>query len=137
MMSDGLDAYRELYAYTMGRPGFILQHVVDANMAQRLDATSQHIGAVFARVGLYLHVEKGFNGVRVQQAHKILGRRKREWPAIVPPAHRGHITPTDVMAAPAGAERDAAIGRWCEAVWAECRTNRDVIVKLLAEYEIA
>jgi hypothetical protein len=31
------DAYHELYAYTMGRPRFILQHVVDADMAQRLD----------------------------------------------------------------------------------------------------
>jgi hypothetical protein len=27
-------AYDEVYAYTMGRPGFILQHVVDAFGAQ-------------------------------------------------------------------------------------------------------
>jgi len=135
-MGNGPTAYDELYHYTMGRPGFILQHVVDANMAQRMDGTGPPIGAVFALVGLYLHVEKGFDGVCVQQAHKIMGRRKREWPAIVLPAERGHITPAEVMAAPVGAARDAAIDRWCESVWTEFASNRDVIVRLLEEYEI-
>ena len=105
-------------------------------MAQCMDGTGPPIGAVFALVGLYLHVEKGFDGVRVQQAHQIMGRRRRQWPAIVLPAQRGHITPVDVMAAPVGAARDAAIDRWCESVWAEFADNRDLIVRLLEEHGI-
>jgi hypothetical protein len=40
------------------------------------------------------------------------------------------------MAAPAGAERDAAIDRWCESVWAEFQDSRDVIVRLLQDHKI-
>ena len=137
-MSGGPE-YHELYIYTMGRPNFILQHVVDANMAQCLDADSpayKPIGAVFALVGLFLHCEKGFNGVQVQNAHRILGQRKREWPPIRIPHERGKLTPADVLTAPAGPERDAAIDRWCESVWTEFQDNRDVIVRLLQEYQI-
>lgn len=130
------DAYHELYAYTMGRAGFILQHVVDANMAQRLDAGSKPMGGIFALAGLYLHVERGFTGAQVQKAHMMLGQRKREWPAIRLPDQRGRLTPKDVMAVPAGAERDAAIDRWCASVWAEFQSNRDVIIRLLQDYKI-
>lgn len=127
-------AYHELYVYTMGRPRFILQHVVDANMAQTVDATSRPISVVFALVGLYLYVEKHFSGAEVQQAHQRLGRRKREWPAIALPERRGRMTPADVMAAPAGAERDAAIESWCESVWADCcQDSRDIIVQILLD----
>jgi hypothetical protein len=135
-MSETEDAYNELYAYTMGRRGFILQHVVDAHMAQTLDASSKPIGVVFALVGLYLHVEKGFSGDRVQQAHRTLGQQKRQWPVVPLPAQRGRMTALDVMAAPAGAERDAAIDRWCESVWAEYQGSRDVIVRLLQDHGI-
>jgi hypothetical protein len=138
-MSELDDPYHELYVYTMGRPRFILQHVVDANMAQRLDATNEPykpIGAIFALAGLYLHVERGFTGSEVQQAHKTLGRRKREWPAIAVPDRRGEITAAEVMRAPAGAARDAAIDDWCRSVWNEFQGNRDVIIALLKEYEI-
>ena len=70
-------AYHELYAYTMGRPKFILQHVVDANMAQTLDRTRagyKPMGAIFALAGLYLHCEKGFTGAQVQQASGLNSR---------------------------------------------------------------
>jgi hypothetical protein len=135
-MSDTENAYHELYAYTMGRMGFILQHVVDAHMAQTLDANSKPIGIVFALAGLYLHVEKGFSGRQVQQAHKTLAQRKRQWPAVPLPAQRGRLTAVDVMAAAAGVERDAAIDRWCESVWAEYQTSREVIVRLLHDCRI-
>ena len=55
----GMDAYDELYVYTMGRPNFILQHVVDANIAQGAPAINPPpIGVIFSLAGLYLHVEK-------------------------------------------------------------------------------
>jgi hypothetical protein len=135
-MTETLDAYDELYAYTMGRPKFTLQHVVDANMAQKASAASKPIGVIFALAGLYLHLERGFTGAQVQQAHKILGARKREWPAIQLPEQRGVITPRDVMALPEGAGRDAAIDRWCQSVWNEFQDSRNSIIGLLQEYKI-
>lgn len=40
-------AYDEVYVYTMGRPGFILQHVVDAFAVQTANQDSKPIGVVF------------------------------------------------------------------------------------------
>ena len=54
--------YDEVYVYTMGRPGFILQHVVDAYGAQTASSDSKPIRIVFALIGLYLHVEKHLEG---------------------------------------------------------------------------
>ena len=130
------DGYDELYVYTMGRPTFILQHVVDANIAQTASAASKPIGVIFALAGLYLHLERGFTGAEVQRAHMTLAARKREWPAIQLPAHRGSITPRDVLATPAGAERDAAIDGWCRSVWNEFHDSRNIIIGLLREYRI-
>src|SRR5437868_14343714 len=47
-------AYHEVYVYTMGRPGFILQHVVDAFAVQSVSDDSRPIGLVFGLVGRYL-----------------------------------------------------------------------------------
>ena len=51
-MDDLRHAYDEVYAYTMRRPGFILQHVVDAFAAQTARQESKQIGIVFSLVGL-------------------------------------------------------------------------------------
>jgi hypothetical protein len=128
--------YDELYVYTMGRPTFILQHVVDANIAQTASAASKPIGVIFALAGLYLHLECGFSGAQVQRAHTTLAARKREWPAIRLPEQRGSITPRDVLAAPPGVERDAAIDRWCRSVWNEFQESKNTIIGLLREYRI-
>ena len=53
-------AYDEVYVYTMGRRGFILQHVVDAFTVQTASADTKPISIVFGLIGLYLHVEKQF-----------------------------------------------------------------------------
>ena len=95
------------------------------------------MGIVFSLVGLYLHVEKGCTGAEVQKAHQKLSRQKRQWPVIQLPKSRGSITAIDVMAAPAGPERDAAIDRWCEMVWKAFSDSRDVIVRLVAENGVA
>ncbi len=133
-----MDAYDELYAYSMGRKHFILQHVVDAHMAQRARAVNPPpIGAIFALAGLYLHVEKGFSGTAVQSAHRIMGNRKRRWPDIVWPVERGCVTAETVLAVEAGPARDEAIDGWCASVWSTFRPgNRNTIVTLLAEYGI-
>ncbi len=71
-------AYDELYMYAMGRPGFILQHVVDAFTVQAASTDSKPIAVVFGLAGLYLYVERRYSGRQVQKAHMLLARRKRE-----------------------------------------------------------
>jgi hypothetical protein len=130
-------AYDEVYVYTMNRPGFILQHVVDAFGVQTANEQSKPIGLVFGLVGLYLRVEKKFWGHQVQKVHMELGRKKREWPRMHVPEERGSVTVADVLAAPAGPERDKAIDNWCRSVWTAFSANRQTIIALLREYQIA
>jgi hypothetical protein len=92
-------AYDEVYVYTIGRPGFILQHVVDEFAVQTANQYSKPIGVVLGLVGLYLHVEKQFSGRQVQEVHMKLGSRKREWPSIYFPEDRGTMTVVDVLVA--------------------------------------
>jgi hypothetical protein len=129
-------AYDEVYVYSMGRPGFILQHAVDAFAVQTSSNESKPISVVFGLIGLYLHVEKQFSGRQVQKAHMELGRAKREWPPIHLPVDRGAITVADVLAASAGPERDLAIDNWCSSVWSAFSANRQTIIALLREYQI-
>jgi hypothetical protein len=128
-------AYDEVYAYTMGRPGFILQHVVDAFAAQTANDHSKPIGVVFGLVGLYLRVEKQFSSRQVQEAHAELARRKRVWPSVHLPDNRGGMTVADVLAPPEP-ERDRAIDEWCRSVWAAFTGSRGTIIALLREYQI-
>ena len=88
-------AYDEVHAHTMGRLGFILQHVVDAFAAQTANARSKLISVVFGLVGLYLYVEEQFSGRQVQKAHMELGRGKRAWPRVYLPEDRGSMTVAD------------------------------------------
>jgi hypothetical protein len=129
-------AYDELYAYTMGRPGFILQHAVDAFGAQTATEDTKPIRLIFSLVGLYLRAEKDFSGQAVQKVHMQLGSHKTEWPSIALPPDRGEITPADVMAAAEGEERDAAIDAWCRSVWSAFKDSRLVVVELLREHGI-
>ena len=130
-------AYDEVYVYTMGRPGFILQHVVDAYGAQTATSDTKPIGLMFALVGLYLHVEKRFSGRQVQKVHALLGRRKRACPIGDLPNDRGAMTVADVLAASAGPERDKAIDAWCECVWNAFHASRTRILDLLQEYQVS
>ena len=130
-------SFDEVYVYSMGRPGFILQHVVDAFAVQTYNNESKPISLVFGLLGLYLHLEKQFSGRQVQRVHMQLGRAKREWPPIHLPKDRGAITVADVLAASAGHERDLAINDWCSSVWTAFSANRQTIIDLLHEYQIA
>ena len=128
-----MNAYHELCAYTLSRGDatFIHQHVVDTYAAQHADAQTKPIALTFALVGLYLHNEKNFSGREVQRAHMKLAQRKQPWPELVLPANRGNMTVADVMAAPEGESRDAAIHAWCAAVWDAFRENEARIAELL------
>jgi hypothetical protein len=126
-------AYHEVCAYTLtlGDATFLHQLVVDAWSAQRATSATKPIRLCFALVGLYLHVEHGWTGRAVQQAHMKLAARPEAWPVASLPAMRGTITARDVLAATAGADRDAAISRWAAAVWTAFAENRAPVAALL------
>ena len=130
--------YDELCYYTLalGDPSFIHQHVVDAFGAQTSTETDKPIKLTFALVGLYLHVEKQFTGKQVQLAHMKLARHKQTWPVFPLPQTRGEITVNEVVAAPAGPERDRMIHHWCVSVWEAFCDNRPLVIKLLTEHQI-
>jgi len=132
------EAFDELCAYTLqrGDAAFIHQHVVDAFAAQQADANTKPIKITFALVGLYLLIEKRWTGKQAQRAHMQMARRKHAWPTFALPRDRGAITPMDVLAAPAGAERDAAIHRWCREVWAAYSGSHEAVGALLREHGV-
>jgi hypothetical protein len=132
------NANNELCCYTLTHsdPSFIHQHVVDAFAAQHADEHTKPIKLTFALVGLYLHVEKQFTGRQVQRAHMKLAQQKRLWPSFASPDDRGSISVADVLALPAGAERDKAIHAWCASVWEAYRNCRESVAELLRQHEI-
>jgi hypothetical protein len=133
-----LAAFHELCGYTLthGDPAFIHQHVVDAFAVQHATPFSKPIAVTFGLVGLYLKIERQFSGRAVQRAHMALARTKHTWPTFVLPQHRGAILAADVVAIPAGSERDRAIDAWCASVWSAFSVNRDRVTRLLVEHRI-
>lgn len=132
-MASDKDLRNELAFYTLshGDPSFIHQHAVDAYTAQHADENTKPIGTVFALVGLCLYLEKNFTGRQVQMMHMRLGRHRKQWPRLTPPAQRGDITISQVMAAPAGKARDEMIHAWCASVWLSWKETRQQILELL------
>lgn len=130
------DLYNELAFYTLSHPdpAFIHQHVVDAFAAQNADETSKPIAVVYALIGLYLHLEKGFTGKQVQRAHMQLAKWPNTWVKLPLPKERGAIRIQDVLAADPGQARDAIIDRWCAAVWESWQPSRAHIVELARKY---
>jgi Family of unknown function (DUF5946) len=129
------ELYNELAYYTLSHPApaFIHQHLVDAYTAQHVDEAAKPIAAVFALVGLYLCVEKGFTGKQVQRAHMQLAKQRKNWPRLTPPAKVGAISVADVLAAQAGPERDEMIRQWCASVWEAWKDTQEQIRRLVKE----
>jgi hypothetical protein len=130
------DLYNELAFYTLahGDPAFIHQYLVDAYTAQQADETTKPIAVVFALIGLYLHVEKGYTGRQVQRAHMKLAKWPNTWAKPPLPPRNGEITIRDVLAIEPGSARDAMIDRWCEAVWQSWQQSRPQIVAIAQRY---
>lgn len=131
-MRSDQELFDELAFYTLARGDaeFIHQNAVDAFAAQHADETTKPIVVVFALVGLYLHLEKGFTGKQVQRAHMQMARYHRQWPRLAVAHEPAAITVADVVGAAPGADRDAMIRRWCASVWEGWRGSREAIVSL-------
>lgn len=127
--------YNELAFYTLVQPddAFIHQHIVDARMGQTADEQTKPVSIVFALIGLYLLVEKGFNGRQVQQFHMKMSRNKRTWPEINLPVSRGNMDVSDVLAADPGPDRDEMIRNWCRSVWEAYKKSHSVIISLVEQ----
>jgi hypothetical protein len=133
------EIYDELSFYTLGLrdDAFLHQNIVDAYAAQHVDEHTKPIRTIFALIGLYLTLEKGFTGRQVQQMHMRLARQRKQWPLLTPPEMTAKITVADVLSAAPGERRDKAIRDWCAAVWAIWQPQRDTIVELTrAELDI-
>lgn len=113
------DLLNELSCYTLahGDAAFLHQHVVDAWAAQNATPESKPIQIMFALIGLYLHLERGFTGRQVQRAHMQLATPRRNWKLPSLPIERGAIRVADVIAAPPGLDREVMIDVWCMSVW--------------------
>ncbi len=98
---------------------------MDAYAAQHANSASKNIGPAFALMGLYLAIEKGYNGRQVQRAHMNLVRHRKQWPKLEAPAERSVITVADVMRADPGQPRDEAIMKWAAAVWNSWHDQQD------------
>ena len=130
------DRYNELAFYTLSHPDpdFIHQHAVDAYTAQNADESTKSIAVVFALIGLYLQVEKGYTGRQVQRAHMQLANRSKNWPTLPLPSTRGEIGIEDVLGAGPGPDRDAMIDRWCSSVWQSWHESRPVVMAIAREH---
>jgi len=130
------DSYSELAFYTLARrdTAFIHQHAVDAYTAQVADESTKPIALVFALIGLYLHLEKGYTGKQVQGAHARLADQIKRWPRLPLPADRGEIRIQNVLAAAAGPDRDDLIHRWCASVWRSWHESHPVITAISREH---
>ena len=127
------ELYDELSFYTLNLsdPAFLHQNIVDVYAAQHVDEQTKPIRTVFALIGLYLTLEKGFTGRQVQQMHMRLAKQRKQWPKLPPPQATAKITVADVLATPPGEQRDKAIRNWCEAVWETWQPQRNVIAELV------
>lgn len=136
-MQSPTEAYHELCSYSMTRQDadFIHQHVVDAFAAQDAKPEDKPIRLAFALAGLYLHVERGFNGRQVQKAHMVMARNRKSWPRFEIPDTRGDIDARHILSAEKQRWPEL-IHSWAESVWRAYADQRDRVKNLLDQYEI-
>jgi hypothetical protein len=136
-MSTDQDLFYELTNYTLTHPdkAFIHQHVVDAFTAQTADRQTKPIALVFALVGLYMMIEKGYTGRQVQLFHMLMAKNKQPWPRIRIPKSKGDITISDVIAAKPGVERDEMIKKWSINVLNAYKESWPIITNLINHYQ--
>lgn len=129
-MENDKNLFYELSYYTLAHRDqiyFIHQHVVDAYAAQEADEHTKPIAITFTLAGLYLFLEKGYTGRQVQNAHMEMAKNKRVWPVFKFPKLRGDIAIQNVLALPAGDERDSMIKLWCASVWLAHSENHETV----------
>lgn len=106
---------------------FIHQYIVDTYTAQTATLETKPIAIVLALVGLYLHIEKGLDGRKIQEIHMHLANTNKDWPAVIYPHTRGSITAAVVMEKKEGEKRIHMIELWAAAVWFAWKDSHQLI----------
>jgi len=133
-----LQAYSDLMSYTVAKqdPEFIHQHVVDTYAAQHAGGSTRNITVAFGLIGLYLALEKGYNGKQVQQAHMRIAKTRKVWPRLEPPLQPLVLTVMDVLRAGTHGEKDTMIRKWMAAVW-ESWSDRHTWIRMTTDELLA
>ena len=121
------------YALTHGGKQFIHQHVVDAYAAQHVSKDTKPVAMAAALIGLFLSVERGYTGRRVQLVHMQLGNKMKAWPLFEAPEKPARLTVMDPLSVPSGPERDDKIKEWGRAVWEMWRERHAEVERLLSQ----
>ena len=113
--------YNELLVYTLslGDKEFIHQHAIDTYAAQHSGSGLRPIQICFALIGLYLYLERGYSGKEVQQAHRKLAERTKDWTMLMHARPIPSMTVVDILRSTPGESRNDRIRQWADAVWDE------------------
>lgn len=128
--------YLGLTAYHLSRsdPEFIHQVAVDAYGAQHAGEATRPVTVAFALIGLYLAVERGYTGRRVQLAHTALAKQRIDWPRLHRPERRASLTVQDVLKARPGEERDQTLMKWAACVWRVWEEEHEWVRRVSREF---
>jgi hypothetical protein len=134
-----LEVYGEVTGFGLmhqARLGRFHQLAVDAYGAQHPGVDGRAIRVAYSLVGLYLALERGWDGVGVRGAHQAMGRPAESWPDFQAPPSRGAVTVLDV------AKRGARIGSveghvdamnlWARSVWEAWTQHHPQVADLAA-----
>jgi hypothetical protein len=112
----------EVTAFGMQHPDVLgrwHQTSVDAYAAQHVGPGTRPISIWFALNGLYLVLEREFNGIQARQAHGHLANTvpASSWRSFEPPMDPGAVTVLDVALSGTAEEQAIAVLDWGASVW--------------------
>ena len=123
--------------------GYELEHVtelgrwhqllVDTYGAQHVGEGTPRIGPAFALIGLYLALERGWDGLAVRDAHRALARAHRDWPSFLPaPRFQDGLTVADLTLAGSPEAHVEVLRAWAGEVWAGWADRQESVRALTA-----
>lgn len=122
---------KTIYSYDRD---FIHQLAIDTYEAQHGGGKTKNISTAFGLIGLYLALEKKYNGREVQKAHIVLANRTKDWPRFDPPTHNFEITIKDVLEPKNEKKLNGLIRLWADSTWKSWTTERDNIIRLVDKF---
>ena len=128
--------YDELASFTLslGYGDFIHQLAVDTYAAQHSGPGTKPIRTVFSLIGLYLTFERGYTGRQVQQAHMILGKKRRQWPLLNPPGEKTWLTVQDIVPGLTKENYRERLNSWGKSVWGAWNPRHEHVAQVVEMY---
>jgi hypothetical protein len=113
------------------------QIAIDCYGAQHIGGPSKPVTAVYALVGLCLHVERGFSGRQIQAAHMLLARTRSNWPTLSAPATHYRVTVDMVVAAGCASSRAQQLEAWAVCTWEAWRNEQQWVRNIIRDRRLA